>query len=68
MVIILWAHFAAPNSKKRLKNPYRMIFKLSLFALSALFLLDLGEVVWFAVYTLVLILNVTLALIFRQDF
>lgn len=68
ILILIWGLWAAPKSKRRLKNPIRSIFKLSLFAIGVFFCIDSGHAtlaIWFAAIT---VANVILAFLFAQDF
>jgi hypothetical protein len=68
IVIVLWGVFAAPKSRYRLQNPFRTIFKLSMFAVATFAGYDTGHVILAWCFGVITILNVSLAMIFSQDY
>ena len=66
--ILLWGIFAAPKSRHRLHNPFRTIFKLSMFAIATLAGYDTGHVIVAWCFGVITILNVSLAMVFSQDY
>lgn len=67
-IAILWGFFAAPKSKKRLKNPVRTIFKLALFFMAVIFIYQTGHLIWAIGFAVITLLNVIIAFIFSQDY
>lgn len=68
IVIVLWGIWAAPKSQRRLKNPGRTAFKLTLFFAGALLACLAGIQVSAIVFAAVVILNAGLAFLFGQDY
>ncbi|MFA5327047.1 MAG: YrdB family protein [Prolixibacteraceae bacterium] len=68
VIIVLWGIWAAPKSKRRLKNPVRTIFKLTLFFVGALLVYLFGNQIWAIVFAAIVVLNAGLALLFGQDY
>lgn len=68
IVIVLWGVWAAPKSKRRLKNPVRTVFKLALFFLGALLAYQAGIQSWAIVFAIIVIFNAGLAFLFGQDY
>jgi hypothetical protein len=64
--IVLWAIFAAPNSKTRLPLYKRLIFELLMFLLSAFLLYQLNQPQLSLCMGLLSITSVTIAFIFKQ--
>ena len=57
LAIILWAIWAAPKSKRRLRFPWLSVFKITLFAITALLLFLTGHIVAAVVFGGVAYLN-----------
>jgi hypothetical protein len=68
LVIVLWLIWAAPKSKHRLKNPFRSIFKLSLFLIATLACFKAGQPAWAIWFGAVTLVNVVLAFMLKQDY
>lgn len=68
IVIVLWGIWAAPKSKRRLKNPARTVFKLGLFFAGALLAYLTGNPQWAIVFAGFVVLNAGLAFLFMQDY
>lgn len=68
VIIVLWGVWAAPKSKRRLKNPARTIFKLAMMALAVFFGYSTGHPAWALSFAFITILNVGLACLFSQDY
>jgi len=68
VIILLWGIWAAPKSKRRMKNPARTIFKLAMMALAVFFAYASGHLVWALFFATITILNVGLAYLFSQDY
>lgn len=68
IVIILWGIWAAPKSKRRLKNPMRSVVKLSLLLLAAVLGFMAGRTSWSIWFGAITLLNAGLAFIFSQDY
>lgn len=68
VIILLWGVWAAPKSKRRLKNPIRTIFKLVIMALAVYFAYSTGHPVWALSFAIISILNVSLAYFWKQDY
>jgi len=43
MAIVCWSIYAAPRSDKRLEQPWRMVFRLSLYFICAMLLYTIGK-------------------------
>jgi hypothetical protein len=54
---ILWAIFAAPKSKFRLVNPYRIVFKLTLFITTAFLIYLSGHLQLALLFSTIAVLN-----------
>jgi len=68
VIILLWGIWAAPKSKRRLKNPVRTTFKLAMMALAVFFGYATGQPVLVVCFAVITILNVSLAYLFSQDY
>lgn len=68
IIATLWGIFNAPKSKRRLKNPFRTIFKLALFSLAVFFSFQTGHVILAIVLAVVILLNVIVAYSLSQDY
>lgn len=68
VIATLWGLFAAPKSKKRLKNPLRTIFKLVLFFLAVFFSYQSGHLALAVIFAVITILNVSMSFVFSQDY
>ena len=68
IVILLWGVFAAPKSARRLNNPVRAIFKLTLFALAAISGYQAGRTVFAVCFAAITVANVALAYLYKQDY
>ena len=68
VIAILWGIFAAPKSKRRLKNPFRTILKLALFSLAVFFSFQTGHSLLAVVLAVVTFMNVIVAYILSQDY
>ena len=68
ILITIWGIWAAPKSKRRLKNPIRTVFKLLLFSIGFFFCIDTGNFVFAWWFGSIIIVNVGLAFLFSQDF
>lgn len=66
VAIILWGYFAAPKSKHRLQQPYRVLFALAIFGASVFLLNMTGKTMLAAVFAIMVIINQLLAFIFKQ--
>ena len=66
MAIVLWGIFAAPRSTYRLKSPYRSLFALTLFGLTALLLYQAGHPRLAIAFGLIALASELLALTLRQ--
>lgn len=62
----LWGVFAAPRSKRRLKRNSLLIFKIGIFAVAVLILLLAGLPVWAVLLAVLVVVNLTLAMVLRQ--
>ncbi|HKJ40688.1 MAG TPA: YrdB family protein [Sunxiuqinia sp.] len=67
-LIAIWGLWVAPKSKRRLKNPFRTISKLLLFSLGVLICFHTEHPVWGFIYGSIILLNVCLAKLFKQDY
>jgi hypothetical protein len=67
-IAILWGIFAAPKSKKRLKNPFRIIFKLTLFSLAVFFSYQMGLLLLAIIIAIITCINLVMAFVFLQDY
>ena len=68
VIILLWGAWAAPKSKRRLKNPVRTIFKLAMMAFAVFFAYATRHPVWALSFAIITILNVSLAYLWAQDY
>jgi len=68
VIILLWGIWAAPKSKRRLKNPARTILKLAMMTLAVFFSYATGHRGWALFFAVITILNVSLAYLFSQDY
>ncbi len=68
VIAVFWGIFAAPKSKRRLKNPFRTILKLALFALAVFFSFQTGHLILAIVLAIVTLLNVVAAYFLMQDY
>ncbi len=68
VVIFLWAAFAAPKAQYRIHNPWRGILKVLLFGTASTLLFITGFQIPALIFGGFTILNVTLALIYSQDY
>ncbi|GET25906.1 YrdB family protein [Prolixibacter sp. NT017] len=68
VIILLWGVWAAPKSKRRLKNPVRTIFKLAMMALAVYFAYSSRHLGWALSFAIISILNVSLAYLWKQDY
>ncbi|HEY4788167.1 MAG TPA: YrdB family protein [Bacteroidales bacterium] len=66
--VVLWGIWAAPKSKRRLKNPARSVFKLALLLLSAVLCFKAGQQSWAIWFGIVTLLNAGLAFALSQDY
>lgn len=64
--IVVWAIWAAPRSKRRLKGMRLLLFKIAVFGVAALTLVLIGLPVWAAVFAILVAINLWLAAQFRQ--
>lgn len=65
---LLWGIWAAPKSKRRLKNPARTVFKLTMMALAVFFAYDTGHPIWALTFAVITAVNVSLAYLLTQDY
>lgn len=63
LAAVLWGIWAAPKSSYRLDLPYRLLFSLTLFALSALTLHRLGHTSWAVLFATLAISSAMVELI-----
>ncbi|HKI89717.1 MAG TPA: YrdB family protein [Draconibacterium sp.] len=68
VIAVFWGIFAAPKSRKRLKNPSRTIFKLALFALAVFFCFQTGHSLLAVVLAVATLMNVIAAYTLSQDY
>ncbi len=68
VVIVLWGIWAAPRSKRRLKNPLRSVVKLSLLLMAAVLGFKAGQPLWAIGFGVVTLLNAGLAFALSQDY
>lgn len=68
ILILLWGIFAAPKSKRRLKNPARTIFKLIVFASAALFLIINRNLIFAAIFSCAVIMNFAFVKFLKMDY
>jgi len=68
VIAVFWGIFAAPKSKRRLKNPFRTILKLALFALAVFFSFQTGHFMLAIILAVVTLLNVSVAHFLAQDY
>ena len=64
--IVLWGYFAAPKSKHRLQQPYRVLFALAIFGASVFLLNMTGKTMLAAFFAIMIILNQLFLFIFKQ--
>lgn len=64
--IIIWAIWAAPRSKRRLKGMNLLLFKIGVFGVAVLILALIGQPVWAAVLAVLVAINLTLARQMKQ--
>ncbi|MBX4201585.1 YrdB family protein [Candidatus Saccharibacteria bacterium] len=57
VTVVLWAIWAAPKSKTRLKQPKLLVFKMALFLLATAGLLQAGKATWAIVFFVSAIVN-----------
>jgi hypothetical protein len=63
---ILWGIFAAPKSRLRLQQPYRMFFAMILFGVAVFLLYRSGIATLAVVFVILVVINQLLALILKQ--
>lgn len=68
VIAILWGIFAAPKSKKRLENPFRIVFKLTLFSLAVFFSYQMGLLLLAIIIAIITCINLVMAFVFLQDY
>ncbi len=61
IIMLLWGVWAAPKSKRRLKNPLRTLLKLTLFLLGALLSYLAGRQAWTVIFLVSVFLNAGMA-------
>ena len=66
IAIVLWGYFAAPKSKHRLQQPYRILFALGIFSVSVFALNITGKTTLAAVFAIMVIFNQLFLFIFKQ--
>lgn len=66
LFIGLWAVFAAPRSKRRLKGMTLALFKIGMFAIAVLLLALAGQWGWALLLGVAAVVNLALALVLRQ--
>ncbi len=66
LFIGLWAVFAAPRSKRRLKGMTLALFKIGMFAIAVLLLSLAGQWGWALLLAVAAAVNLALALVLRQ--
>jgi hypothetical protein len=64
--IFLWGYFAAPKSKHRLQQPYRVLFALAVFGASVFLLNMTGKTMLAAVFAIMIMINQLFLFIFKQ--
>lgn len=67
LVVLVWGVWLAPRSTRRLRMPGLMLAKLALFLLAALALVGAGHAVWGIVLLGAAVLNLGLAMAWRQE-
>ena len=65
-IAVIWGIFLAPKSSRRLKDPALSLAKLVIFGLAAAALVASGQATTAAIFTAAVILNLALALFWRQ--
>jgi hypothetical protein len=65
-MIIFWGIYLAPKSSRRLKEPTMSVAKLVIFGLTAAALASTGQATTAAIFMAAVILNLALALFWRQ--
>lgn len=66
VAVVLWTFLAAPNSPRRLPQPWLLMFKVVIFGLAALALANAGQSALAVVFALVVAVNLTLAWVWKQ--
>ncbi|WP_064196248.1 MULTISPECIES: YrdB family protein [Emticicia] len=61
IVITIWAVFAAPKSNLRFQNIWLSLFRIFMFSMGTLALIDLGKNKWSIIYSICFILSVSLS-------
>lgn len=64
---VLWGIFAAPNSKRRLRGPGYLAFKLVFFALATLALLASSRTTLALVFAALVVINIVLGYVWKQE-
>lgn len=63
---VLWGFFAAPKSKRRLQQPYRMFFAMVIFGTAAFLLYETGVVMLAVIFAVLALINQLLLLVLKQ--
>jgi undecaprenyl pyrophosphate phosphatase UppP len=63
---ILWGFFAAPKSRRRLRQPYRMFFAMMIFGVAVFLLYKSGIRTLAIVFAVLVLINQLLLLILKQ--
>jgi len=66
LFVLVWAIWAAPRSKRRLRGMRLIAFKIAVFGVAALILLLIGQPLWAAVFAVLAAIHLGLAVQFRQ--
>jgi len=65
IAIVIWGLFAAPKANYRITQPYRMLFELTLFLISAFLLYKTGKQTWAIAFAIVAIVTEVLAFLLK---
>ena len=66
LFVVLWAIWAAPRSKRRLKGLNLLIFKVAMFLVAAVILVLIGQPGWALVLAVLAAVNLWFARVLRQ--
>lgn len=66
VAIICWSIYAAPKSAKRLAQPWRMVFRTSMYMICALLLYVTGKTTWATSIVIIAIINEMIAFYFKD--
>jgi hypothetical protein len=66
IAIVCWSIYAAPRSDKRLEQPWRMAFRLSLYFICAMLLYTIGKTTMAASLATIVLVNELIAFYFKD--